>query len=423
MIKGKINLFSILFFIISIFLLIYIYYKSEIVWNGEMSYFYKQYYFISIFFLTISIFNLLLKKEFQIYINIILLSVIFSFYIFEYYLNYIKLNDESRFSLYSKLKKNNIDITVTVSPKDYLKNNKINFFPISGVSNKKTILCNENGYMAMFDSDRYGFNNPDTEWDSNKIEFLVVGDSFAQGMCVNRPNDISSQIRKKTGLTAINLGYQGNGPLTEYASIIEYGNSKPVKNIIWLYYEGNDLKNLFEEEIKNKHLMKYLQKDNHSQNLILLQKIINLNADAIINTEYEYQKRQNHNKLSRFLKLRSLRDMFNFKKEKFSSEKKYEIDEIFPLLMMKTKNISEKINAKLYFVYLPSYVRYNKKEEFNFYKFEVLKIIKDLNIQIIDIDKLVFKENPLSLFPFKKNGHYTVEGYNRIADAILKSIN
>ena len=51
---------------------------------------------------------------------------------------------------------------------------KDNLFPLSGFSNKKTINCNENGYYSIFQSDRYGFNNPDTEWDSQEIEFLLV---------------------------------------------------------------------------------------------------------------------------------------------------------------------------------------------------------------------------------------------------------
>ena len=39
----------------------------------------------------------------------------------------------------------------------------------------------------------------------------------------------------------------------------------------------------------------------------------------------------------------------------------------------------------------------------------------------IDIDKEVFKKeiNPLELFPFKKRGHYNVEGYQKIGKAIF----
>ena len=47
------------------------------------------------------------------------------------------------------------------------------FAPLSGIANRKTIHCNENGYYSIYQSDRYGFNNPDKEWDQKDIEFLL----------------------------------------------------------------------------------------------------------------------------------------------------------------------------------------------------------------------------------------------------------
>ena len=56
--------------------------------------------------------------------------------------------------------------------------------------------------------------------------------------------------------------------------------------------------------------------------------------------------------------------------------------------------------------------------------FKVKKIINDLNINFIDVKTNIFlkKADPLSLFPFRMNGHYTSEAYNEIAKYIyLKS--
>ena len=92
-------------------------------------------------------------------------------------------------------------------------------------------------------------------------------------MCVNRPNDIPSVIRNLTKKNVINLGYRGNGPLIEYATLREY-LFKPVKNLIWVYYE-NDLKDLH-NELKNETLKNYIKNDNFSQNLLLKQNNINL---------------------------------------------------------------------------------------------------------------------------------------------------
>ena len=115
-----------------------------------------------------------------------------------------------------------------------------NIKPLSGMSNIETIFCNENGEYAVYNSDRYGFNNPDAEWSKKDIEFLIVGNSFAQGSCVNRPNDIASVLRKLSEKSVLNLGYRYNGPLSEYAILREYLVPN-VKKILWLYSEDNDL--------------------------------------------------------------------------------------------------------------------------------------------------------------------------------------
>ena len=33
----------------------------------------------------------------------------------------------------------------------------------------------------IFQTDRYGFNNPDYEWDSKYTDYMLVGDSFTKG--------------------------------------------------------------------------------------------------------------------------------------------------------------------------------------------------------------------------------------------------
>ena len=107
-----------------------------------------------------------------------------------------------------------------------------NIFPLSGISNSDTIYCNENGYFSIYQSDRYGFNNPNKEWDSIQIEYLLIGDSFTHGACINRPNDIASVLRTLSNKPVLNLGYAGNGLLIEYATLREY-LPKNVKNILW----------------------------------------------------------------------------------------------------------------------------------------------------------------------------------------------
>ena len=43
---------------------------------------------------------------------------------------------------------------------------------------------------------------------------------------------------------------------------------------------------------------------------------------------------------------------------------------------------------------------------------------------MIDMHKEVFAkhDDPLSLFPFRINGHYTAEGYNLVVESVLNNI-
>ena len=55
---------------------------------------------------------------------------------------------------------------------------------------------------------------------------------------------------------------------------------------------------------------------------------------------------------------------------------------------------------------------------------EVLRTASELNIPIIDMHKEAFEphSDPLSLFPFRKYGHYNAEGYRLVAETISKRL-
>ena len=156
------------------------------------------------------------------YFKITLFSIIISFYSFEFYLNIydpdknlkqLKINyklqsnndfdERSPIEIYNDLNKHTPHV-MYVPPSIY-KNSNNSVFPLAGISYKDTIHCNENGYYSVYTSDRYGFNNPDYEWDKKEIDFLLVGDSLTHGACVNRPNDIASNLRLLSDKNVLNL--------------------------------------------------------------------------------------------------------------------------------------------------------------------------------------------------------------------------
>ncbi|MDC1151079.1 hypothetical protein OAS95_00745 [Pelagibacteraceae bacterium] len=433
------KIFSPAILTISFLLLIYTFYKSEIIWNGDYRNYYKTYYLISSILICFSIITFFINEKIKQYLIISGISLVVSLYLFEGYLTFKerfskeqlyekqtgnKWDKRERLDIYKDLKKNNNKITVSSEPAYFIDKN-YSTLPLSGLSNSETIDCNENGYYSIYKSDRYGFNNPDNEWDKKEIEYLLVGDSFTHGACVNRPNDISSVLRNLSNKSVLNLGMHGNGPLIEYATLREYLNIN-VKKVLWIYYERNDLGNL-ENEKKNNILIKYLKDLNFTQNLKLKQNEIdsllsNLIKEKKREKESERKKeseRQNFKlKLINFIKISYTRSLMTaVPAPVLSPAPAPEFKKILQL----TKELTSINNSKLYFVYLPTYTRYKTTYDNTNYNL-VKNILNELNITLIDIHKEVFEkeQNPLKLFPFELGGHYTVYGYKKVAETIYK---
>ncbi len=373
---------------------------------------------------------------------------------FEFYLKENKNYDtRSKFEIYNDLKKTE-DISPIYYPYNQLlknrsvKLNELNnkkVFLLSSISNKNTITCNESGKYLIYKSDRYGFNNPDNLWD-NDVEGVVIGDSMTLGECVDKSEDIVSLLRNSLKKNYINLGMGGNGPIIELGILKEITQIINPKKIIWIYHEGNDLLDIYNEE-KNSILIKYLI-PSFSQTIFKHQKYLDSKINEIIDEEYNQYKA---NKFKSFLFLWRVREIFqsNIKNE---SKKNININEKIPsfyekLIVTNSKTpYRDKINLlkktleelknhsnlrginEIYFVYLPSLARFNGEFEDNdnlFARSDVLEIVRDLDFKLIDIYKS-FKENNinvLNFFPFKgKREHYNNEGYLYISNIIKNKV-
>tara|TARA_Y100000816_G_scaffold290830_1_gene280501 strand:+ start:2918 stop:4132 length:1215 start_codon:yes stop_codon:yes gene_type:complete len=390
------------------------------------------------------IYNYLIKRH-EIYFQIIFITSIISIYSFEIYQNikpekniidvkskiYFK-NTGKKYDMrtireiYDDHKSNGSNITVTYKPSAII-NNNYNFLPLSGLSNINTIHCNENGYYSIYKSDRYGFNNPDYEWDNQNQQYILIGDSFVHGECVNRPNDISSVLREISNKSVLNLGYRGNGPLLKLATLKEFSKTKKNK-ILWFYFEGNDQKELV-DELKDIILKKYFFEDKFSQSLLkknelkdkfllnLLDKNYNTKSLHTKKNKKEIEFKKTDFRISELIKLNKTRNIIHKVLPGAKSQEIYPMHDKFINVIEKAKFYTERNNSKLYFIYLPQYARYAQKNYHNENYDRIKSAIKKLNIELIDINEEVFskEKNPLSLFPFKLNGHYNIEGYKKIA--------
>ena len=275
---------SLLFF--SILLLVYVFFKSEFIHNGDARAYYVKYYIISFIIILFSILTFFISKEIKKNLLLLIFSVYISFVFIEIILFYTFQKDYHESLKYVYLKKKNPETYLKIYPSFFVKNNNYSFIPLSGMSNKQIVVCKETNKVSTFNSDRYGFNNPDKEWDGDIVEMFMIGDSFLHGNCVDENDIISSNFRKfskkekNDRFSIINTGQPASGPLIQLAILREYlPKNKNIKKLIWFYYEQNDLNNL-KRELKNPILLNYFNNQNYSQNLSDLN--INKKKDMIV---------------------------------------------------------------------------------------------------------------------------------------------
>ena len=354
-----------------------------------------------------------------------------------------------------------------------------NIFPIGGISNIKTVLCNETGDWAIYQSDRHGFNNDDTVYSRPGPRLMILGDSFAHGSCVPEGKDIGGRLRAH-GYNAINIAVRGNGPLLELAGLVEYGRILKPKIVFWVYYEGNDLRNL-KEELGSQYLKNYLSKKFY-QGLTKRQdeidsfwkRFINIKKELIeINASKDSPKKTAQ--IDSRKKIDEIARRFSFRKfsrgggdtprqydtpTKQTSEKKEKYDfrstvtnirnfivlsklrtllgstgirlkknqnrvllEKLRTIFKRAKEETAAWGGKIHVVYLPVQVlgsRYfSIKSEERVDRTEIIKILRELNIPLTNFERALEEKKYDPKF-FPSRGHYTTAGYQLLADYIVR---
>lgn len=318
--------------------------------------------------------------------------------------------------------------------KNLLNKNKI--IPFRGPVKKQTLSCDEALNFKLINNDRYGFKNPDYVYE-DKIEILVLGDSYAEGLCEDEKNDISGHLRDKK-YNSINLGVTGSGPLTSLAIIREYIEYFKPNYVVYLYFEGNDLHDLNWE--KQTHLINYLNddfkrdyynlKDDIKATLEEFQKYRISQLDQIDLKKNLKEKNNNKNNFIQLLKdiveLQNLKGII--RSTILFNDQSYDTKLFFDIV----KKINFEVisnDSELIFIYLPSWSRYFEKFHKNQFiykkKKEIIgKLKKKYDIKIIDFEEILSsKKNKKKYFPLEFVGHYNSDGYKLLANEIINFIN
>lgn len=307
--------------------------------------------------------------------------------------------------------------------------------PLGGISNKVTVYCNENGQFTIYKSDEHGFHNPYGIWSNSAIDIGVIGDSFTHGACVPTDKNFVALIRHQYPVT-LNLGMGASGPLIELATLSEYLIGMKPKLVLWVYYEGNDLKDLSTEK-DNPLLMSYLT-DTADQGLLNKQVVVDQALTGLVkrvmkDIEQDSSRANRRQVAERFIKLSHIREKLQLLKlpgltqeateTKESEKASQETVELFRRVLQKAIKSVTAREGRVAFVYLPQWARYSNPSHASQDRERILELVRGLGIPVIDIHPaFAAQKDPLALFPFRLPGHYNEQGNRIVAEEVLRFI-
>lgn len=298
----------------------------------------------------------------------------------------------------------------------------------ASISARLAVAENEGGEYSTYLADEHGFNNP-AGLHRPGIAAVLVGGSFANGCCLSQGQDIAGQLRA-SGLSTLNLGIRGGGPLGKLAVLREYAAPLCPPLVILDLSERMDLL-LLTQELRTPLLPRYLAEPEFSQSLVQRQGEVDAalrqRMERELGTAREAEKIGSP--LLNALRLRNLRTLVKqavvavrLRGQAASPP----LEELRRTLAACRQEV-EGWGGRLVVLYLPAADTYagqpgqagpNHREE-------TLALCAQLGLPVIDHTEAVKAHpDPLSLFPFRINefGHFNQEGYALVAQSILSGL-
>jgi hypothetical protein len=333
----------------------------------------------------------------------------------------------------------------TVRPDWGIEVDGVQTLPFGGVSGKRTVFCNENGYWAIYDADEHGFNNPKGIWGTAPLDVVILGDSYSQGACVPPDKITAAYVRKRFPKT-LTLGMCANGPLMELANLKELVVDLKPKIVLWVYF-NNDISDM-DVEVQSPLLMRYLDEDGFRQNLgakqAALDKVLDVYLDDVgsrspawpsglasvgltrASTPLFFQDlvmREEHSSWSGTLRLDWVSSAITSRllsTDYFAQPPRWDL---FRKVLAKAKSTVSGWGGKTYFVYLPDsfFLEFRGKRE-DPKRAGVLEAAKAAGMSIIDVHEEFLKlPNPES---FKSHyvAHYNEKGFALVGNIIVEAL-
>ncbi len=306
---------------------------------------------------------------------------------------------------------------------------KLNIAPLAPFPNRKLYYCNEGYGLVKYKSDRFGFRNQDHLWDSQNLDFVIIGDSYVHGACVKNENTISGNLLKYSN--GINLGVGGNNP-------IHYGiNAKifiPIlkpKNVIMIFYANdngagskNSLYYKFYVEKKLNYLT-YNKKQYVLNNKLIRyyetanQIISDYNSENELETTLTFFERGNiFVRVLKYLSLPNIRKQlginidYQYMNEKTPFSSSFAINEL--------KNVCSMKKCIPIIVYIPNSEFWRPDPRSNVYKETLRDYANKYSIEFIDLTHTIRLEHNKTFA--KKGPHLSPFGYKLVAQKIKEKL-
>lgn len=311
--------------------------------------------------------------------------------------------------------------------------------PLAGPAKVFTVMCNESGVYANYQSDERGFNNPLGAHAGAGVDAVTIGDSNTQGECLNPGEEFVAHLRGRFART-VNLGWAGNGPLLALASLREYGARLKPKRVFW-FWADNDISDLnFEMQVAV--LKRYLEPA-FTQGLYKRQNEVDKTYAAYVDAKlasagqksgkhYEEMARERSREaLKAIPRLGELRARLGLRRAQATSE----VPRDYALLkevMRVLRTEAMGWGGKVYFVPVPSWERLvsrNASDVVNRYGIPnsdlktVIELARAEGMTVIDLyEEFLSDQDPRAYFPHGIFNHLNVNGSKVFAERLLKRL-
>ena len=298
--------------------------------------------------------------------------------------------------------------------------------PLAGISGVDTVHGNEEGRYLVYQADERGFHNPPGLWSLPEVEVMALGDSFTHGSSVPSDRNLVATVRRRWP-TTLNLGYGGNGPLMELASLFEFGPKRRPRVVLWMLCEANDIGDDLNRELGSELLVRYWKERRALQDLEARQDEI----DGLLRARVEAmrQSAMEEEALPRAnprLALESIRKAASGAK---SAIAKPPVDrwDVFADILQVANETTAEWGGQLYLVYLPVHHAFGENwrtiqargtpEQ---RRRKILEIGREAGVPVIDLEPVFEEAGPRAAdFVYPYRSHFTAPGYEALGEAVV----